>query len=321
MSRLRGFGIACVLVCGAIAAPQAGEISGTVLDADSGKPIAHARVTAQIWVGKRVAHPDVLVALTDADGRFRFSGLPPSESEVRAEKAGYMADVRSNHARARSDDLSSPIAFHLAPLGWLTVRVVDESGSPVDGAQVAIVPRPGADAFIFNSGLSTVGRDGTLRVAQPRGTFGIEAVTPGSGTLLRARDQTFLPTYYPAASSSGLAEWVEVVPGKEVQAEVHITRIAARRIRGRLAFAGKVIQISILTGGSNDYYAMWGLPQPGDGPAFQVFGLAPGTYTLEVRACLAAACMVPAMFRKTVQVTATDIDGLVITEADRTPGQ
>src|SRR5437870_259380 len=130
MSRARLFAGACLLACSAMAVPP-GEITGTVMDSLTGKAIPHARVTATIWNDRSGQYGDVLVAVTGEDGHFRFSGLPKGEAEVSVEKAGYKAEVRSDHMRTRPDDLSVPLTFRLVPTAHLTVRVVDDSGSPV----------------------------------------------------------------------------------------------------------------------------------------------------------------------------------------------
>jgi hypothetical protein len=307
-----------MLAWSAVAATP-GEITGTVTDSDTGKPVSHARVTAIVWTDRHIQYGDVLVALTGADGQFRFRGLPTGECEVRAAKAGYTPEVRGNHMRSPSADLSVPLIFRLTPTGGLTVRVVDDTGSPVGGAQVAIVERGEENQpYTINVRPTPVSKDGSLRVPLVRGSYRIAAVAPGSGNLLRARGQTFLPTYYPGTTTVGSAGWVDVVPGKEVQVDVPIKPITARQIRGRLGFAGTLMQASILPERSNDYYAIWGLLQVGDDPReFRVSGLTPGTYVLDVRACSAVPCTVTALYRKTIQVSDTDIDNLVIAESDR----
>jgi hypothetical protein len=242
---------------------------------------------------------------------------------VRAAKAGYQEEFQSRSVPIRPDIPSSPETISLTPVGWLIARVVGENGSPVDGAQVAISRRPGGPPqYIPNLGLGSAGKDGTRRAALPRGAYGISALSPGTGTLLRARGQTFLPTYYPSTTSISGAQWIEIVPGKEVQAEVHVTLIPARQVRGRLAFAGTLSEVSILPFGSRDYSVVWGLPHVSNASGeFRVFGLTPGSYVLDIRVCLTLPCTAITMFRKTVQVLDSDIDNLMISDADRLPSQ
>jgi 5-hydroxyisourate hydrolase-like protein (transthyretin family) len=318
MSRAHVFTAACILVCSAIAAPQ-GEITGIVIDADTGKPVVHARVTVEIRTVKYEQYGDVLVALTGEDGRFRFSGLPKSECDVNARKAGYGEPVGGHHVHVQPENPSVPITFTLTPKGGLTVRVVDDTGSPVDGAQVAVVRRGEENQdYAVNLSVASAARDGIRRVALVRGSYRIVAVSPGSGNLLRARGLTFLPTYYPGTTNVSHADWIDVVPGKEAQVVVPVSPIPARQIRGRLGFAGTLTGVSILPAGNSDYRVAWGLPQVSkDSGEFRVSGLTPGLYVLEFIACPAISCMGGSAFRKTIQVSDADIENLVIFEADR----
>ena len=80
-------------------------------------PIGH--VLAEL--GRRQA---ALVVLSGA-GIGKMYRLLKGEAEVSVEKAGYKAEVRSDHMRTRPDDLSVPLTFRLMPTAHLTVRVVD----------------------------------------------------------------------------------------------------------------------------------------------------------------------------------------------------
>jgi hypothetical protein len=311
-----------------MAAPPPDEIAGTVIDSDTGKPIMHARVTAAVWTDRREQYGDVFVALTGEEGNFRFTGLPKSECEVSAEKAGYQKEVRSNHFSARPDDFSLPLTLRLTPTGVLTVRVLDQSGSAVDRAQVAIVRRGEENQpYAINLSVAYAPEDG-LRRFLPRGSYRVVAISPGSGNLLRARSQTFLPTYYPGTTSISQAEWIDVVPGKEVEADVQVTLIQGHEIRGHISSAGtlmqlSVAQLSLLPAGSVDYYMNWGLVQFNRASGeFRVSGLAPGAYVLNAGVCLSPTCNPGGSeFRKSVQVVDANIDNLVISDADRVPGR
>lgn len=324
MNRPHRFAAACALACIAIAAPPPGEIAGIVIDLDTGQPISHARVTAVFWASRFAPNADVLVALTGDDGHFRFTGLPKGECEVSAQKAGYRKEVLSNHFRGRADDLSVPLTFRLPPMGGgLTVRVVDQSGVAVEGAQIAIVGQgqDEQDAIMLNTAYAA--KDGTRRVSAGRGLYRILAVSPGTGNLLRARGQTFLPTYYPGTTSASQAAWINLPPDKETEVDLHVTLIPAHGIRGRLGFAGTLIQLSIWPAGNSiDYNVNWGLVQfRSDSREFRISGLAPGRYVISAGGCPGTTCNSGLVrFRKPVEIVDADID-LVISESDRLPAK
>ena len=65
-----------------------GVIAGSVVSADAGRPIRRARVTI---VG---GSPNVgRTALTDEQGAFRFSGLPPGQYSLTTSKGGYIETI------------------------------------------------------------------------------------------------------------------------------------------------------------------------------------------------------------------------------------
>jgi hypothetical protein len=323
MSRLHRFLAACVTAYSAMSAPP-DQIAGTVIDLETGQPISHARVTAVIWASRLALSGDVLVVLTGDDGRFRFSGLPKGECEVTAEKSGYGKKVLSNHVLNRPDDLSVPLTFRLSPVGGLTVRVVDQSGVAVSGAQIAFLPRGEENQpWAVKLHIANAAKDGTRRVSSG-GSYRVVALSPGTGNLPRAHGQTFLPTYYPGTTSASQAAWIDVPPGKEIDADLHVTMIPSHEIRGHLGFTGTLTQLSILpAGNANDYDVNWGLVQfRQDSPEFRISGLAPGSYVISADGCPGTACnTVLEHFRKSVQILNADIDNLVISEADRLPGK
>src|SRR3954470_14330231 len=84
-------------------------ISGQVVDAQSGKAVAHARVRLN-WNGAGVQRPPIT---TDASGRFAFSNLPEGLFSLFAERATYL--------------------FARYPAGGPTVRATSRPMSLADG--------------------------------------------------------------------------------------------------------------------------------------------------------------------------------------------
>lgn len=317
---IRGLlGSAC-LVAHLCASPSA-EIVGTVVDSLTGKPIAQARVTVTVYESVRPRNDEVFVVLTGDDGRFRLLGLPDSRCGVEVEKPGYGKD-QSNCVIGRDLDFYAPLKFRLAPTGAVTVRVIDPSGAAIDGAQVSVVRKsesnlPGA----MNLGIAYATPEG-LRRLLPVGEYRVVAVSPGTGNLLRARGQTFVPTYYPGTTEASRAQWIEIVAGKEIQVAVPVIPIRAHAIRGRLGFSATLVQMMVLPVGSNDYHVNWALPHVDrNSGEFRITGLAPGAYVIDASVCVPPDCMRGGSFRKTVQIVDGDLENVIITEADRTPGR
>jgi Carboxypeptidase regulatory-like domain len=120
-------------------------VKGRVVDGTTGAAIARARVMMQ---GVGGGAP----ALTDADGGFTFTGLPPGPVMVMVQKSTYLparypAAGRTIRSQIRPtilrdgqvlDNIVVPM-FHG---GSITGRVFDANGDPVDYAQVTLLRMP-----------------------------------------------------------------------------------------------------------------------------------------------------------------------------------
>jgi hypothetical protein len=285
------------------------EITGTILDSESGKPIYHAMVTATGWKSTLRPHPDVLAVLTREDGEFRFSGLPEGMYDIRAQRAGYLGDANLLSSDRNHIVSSTSLDMRLTRQIIVTGTVRDDRGFPVSGALVGISNGLGPGSFVYYSGTDN---DGIFRVAYlRRGTYRIGVFSPGSGTLLRAQGLSFAPVYYPGTDNPGAAKWIDLVPGQEFDVELRVTPTPAHEIRGRLDADGTLIRVSVLPAGNDSYQVVWGLARHETGSReFRVSGLTPGTYVLSLQAT-------NTMFRKTVQVLDVDVTDVVVSSADR----
>ncbi|WP_156338090.1 carboxypeptidase regulatory-like domain-containing protein [Chondromyces crocatus] len=114
------------------AGPRAIDLTlspGKVLDVlvvdESDRPIDEAEITVT------TAEPLPFVALTREGGRARFDRLGPAPYVVRATAPGFEETTRTGIMPG-----PFPLRIKLDRLGSLTVRVVDGSGQPAEGAEV-----------------------------------------------------------------------------------------------------------------------------------------------------------------------------------------
>ncbi|MCK6446068.1 MAG: sigma-70 family RNA polymerase sigma factor [Planctomycetes bacterium] len=133
-----------------VVAPRV-ELAGVVVDAD-GLPLANARVDLSAgWrdpalPGRRVRRIELLGSWStecDGVGRFRFPSAPGVAGEwINAQRSNPDGSLWHGHAVLDgSSELELRITTELqaAPkLHWVRGRVVDETGSPVEGATVAL---------------------------------------------------------------------------------------------------------------------------------------------------------------------------------------
>ena len=128
---------------------QAYRISGRVVDAQGGTPLARCVVEivdVKHGFGARTV-------LTGEDGRFLFEGVSPSKYRLSASKHGFVTQSYEQH-----DEFSTAIAvgpglvsedllFKLTPGAILAGTVTDESGEPVRQAQVKLFRDQDADGI------------------------------------------------------------------------------------------------------------------------------------------------------------------------------
>lgn len=127
------------------------EVTGRVIDALDGRPVAGAELVATQESnfgggGNGPAPPPDFEDRTtsDADGRFRFPGVPRPSSRsswhrgavaVRASRDGFVASTQLP-ALLASDDTSEPLIIGLDPDAAIEGMVRDPEGAPVAGASV-----------------------------------------------------------------------------------------------------------------------------------------------------------------------------------------
>jgi hypothetical protein len=144
----RRLALVCVLaVAVAAQTPQPGakasatfRISGTVVDAAGGQPLAGAIV----MTGPAEGNDPALRVTAGDDGRFEFRGLAPRKYWLTAEARGYMRQNFDQHeeystAIAVGPNLQSEgLVFRMRPDASVAGTVTDEAGDPIRGAQVML---------------------------------------------------------------------------------------------------------------------------------------------------------------------------------------
>ena len=157
-----------------------GIVYGQVIDQASGSPVNRARV--QIVQGRsrfaKAPRNDTPVSsaernptqFTDADGRFRFSGLKDGNLSLRVSLSGYVTQKIDsvNPALASS---SQDLVISLSPGGDIAGQVLDAAGKPKARMPVYLM----GDDSSSNQQTST-DREGRFRFAGvPGGTFTVKA--------------------------------------------------------------------------------------------------------------------------------------------------
>lgn len=213
---------AALMLLGAMAVhaqtPTTATIRGRVVAADTGLPIAFARV-ALVSTSSTKSPPDPV--FSDSDGRFQLTGLNAGRYSVSATKTGYLTASFGAHTPFdRSVDVVvqqtgaiDRIDFQLVKSAAISGRIVDDLGDPAVGATVTAsrVLRVDGSSRLTRVKSTTTDDLGEYRLGGlPAGRF-IVSVGGGGGAATR-----WNPGFFPGTPSLSSAVPIAVSAGDEV---------------------------------------------------------------------------------------------------------
>jgi hypothetical protein len=186
-----------------------------------------------------------LVAETDGEGKFNFSGLPAGSYRLTANRSGYLERRAARLIAVGARERVATAEIRLPPQGVIAGRVLDETGEPADRARVWLMKQ------VYRDGRRTWDASGGTSQTNDRGEYRFSSVKPGR-YILRAYNERepvnsrygsppsgfSTMIYYPSAMSEEQAMSVEVAAGAEVGGIdirlVKETRAPSVSVRGRV---------------------------------------------------------------------------------------
>lgn len=232
IARLSSVLLALALAAFPQGAPPTGSISGRIADPVNNAPVPGVTVstiTHSNLDGSGVAlspASETVSFTSDAQGRYKLSGLPPGRYLVFATaNTRFASRVVS---LGPGQDLSAVDLEFPSPAA-IAGRVLDENGEPVPHASVSLLTRR------YESGILRVISRATAR-ADDRGVYEFDNLDPGLAYLLlaqlrnpvldpvshvpidpKARKPTAVPSFYPSADSIDAAAPVVPLPGQRLE--------------------------------------------------------------------------------------------------------
>jgi len=203
-----------VVTCAALL----GSISGRVTDADSGAPIAGARIA--IAGPGMTSASDALV--TDGDGRFRRDGLAPGRYELSAAARGYVtASGRWRESLTLdAEEMDVETSFRLHRGAVLAGFISDDEGEPIANLAVELIPapKPGLRVMRLKAMQTAVTDDrGYYRFWGLRTGRYLVAARPSVADLASGRAENApAATFYPGALAPSQAEPIAVPAAAEL---------------------------------------------------------------------------------------------------------
>jgi len=214
--------------------PDSATVSGTVTNSVTGEPILRAHVALRGPAGRNGQN---FAVLSDADGKFTMTPVPPGTYTLVGERIGFLS-FGIGGVTVAAGDLKTDFKLKLTPTGAVSGRVLDSQGEPVQGAIVRVESSAGSQtANTDEQGRYRVFglRPGKYRVqAKPeRQGFGVEVRTDGS------KDVHHAATYYSDALTRAGARLVDVTPAGELAGiDIRLAVTPVISISGRVSGLG-----------------------------------------------------------------------------------
>jgi hypothetical protein len=211
--------VLALLVAGCSPTLRGDQVSVSVFDSSSGRPLSGATVLVAGEDGP-AAEAD-----TDAEGKAAFAGLRPGAYWLRVEKSGYV-DLLDPRGQGRPVVVppadKTPLAVGLTGAVAISGQVFDSQGQPLQGGKVVAIVRRSVHGESRFTALGEAGHTddmGGYRLhGLPPGHYSVALVPAGEDTSV----PVFAPVFYPGVSGPGRAVFFELNPG-ETRTSVNLT--------------------------------------------------------------------------------------------------
>lgn len=286
-------------------------VAGRVVTAAEGAPLASARVALVPEQSQFNTNP--YVVNSTSDGRFVLKDVPPGRYSFLAIRAGFVEQHYQSHGNDEGAILSlragqkvDDVLFRMIRAAVISGRVNNDLGEPLVGVQVLALRKP------TENEIEDEGKDAPKQDLRPVATahtddrgqyrmFGLKSgeyyvrvsddVDPETGMvggpdywIQTKLGSEYAPVYYPGVGLVGQAEVIAVRAGDEVEADVSLRHIKTAKVAGHVVGAAgpaKRAWVS-LEPVDDDGFSSHYQDSTDDKGAFELQGVAPGSYVLQV---------------------------------------
>ena len=199
-------------------------IDGSVVNSQTGEPIARAHITLQ-------SSGSTPSASTDPSGRWSLSNVACGPAPLLVTRPGFLQQAR----RAANLVSGSPVhdmKIELTPQSVVYGKVLDDQGDPVMGAEIAVfIGRIAEGRVTFQRNFGGNTNDlGEYRV--PNITRGKFIVCSSASNALQRDDLVGVQTCYPGPIEGGTASAMDVPAGREIKVDFTLRQGPAVHVRG-----------------------------------------------------------------------------------------
>jgi len=288
---------------------RAFRITGTVVSATTGAPLAQARIS----LAETKNRENVASLVTNDSGHFEFSQLKAGKFSLTGAKRGYISSNFDQHEQYSTAIVTGPgyapenLVLRLTPMAFISGQVFDEAEEPIRNAQVIIFRED------HNAGMTRINRL-SASVTDDRGYYDFAQLRPANYFLsVTAKpwyaihppdasgitnasasqvspglDVAYPTTYYNGSSDSDSATPIEVKGGDRLRIDLHLNPVPALHLLVRVgegetngALLRKFPQLQKRVFDSIDYQRIDfpHLVAPG---VYELTGIPAGRYTVRI---------------------------------------
>lgn len=227
-----------------IGAGGAFTVSGTVVSAKTGAPLAQARIALLSTKNRR----ESIALATQQDGRFAFADIPAGKYSLEGARRGYLPAAYQQHEQFSTAIVTGAgfdttnLVLRLMPMASLSGKVLDEFGEGVRNAQVRLYVES------HDRGSARVNLSGGT-MTDDLGIFEFAAIGPGkyyvsatatpwyavsvssssstdsgspSNNLDPSLDVAYPTTFSGGSTESASAEVISISGGEQEQIDIHL---------------------------------------------------------------------------------------------------
>ncbi|HTS34268.1 MAG TPA: carboxypeptidase-like regulatory domain-containing protein [Candidatus Solibacter sp.] len=307
------------------AKPQSrASVVGVVTREPGSEPVKKALIEL---IAENQADGGNYTATSGVDGTFQIEGILPGRYRLFAERPGYL-EASKHRARSEGRVLTltggqelKDVQIRMQAAAVVRGRVTDEDGEPMPDAQVSVMRQTyiGGHSRWEQVGGEHSNDLGEFRVANlAAGNYFVSVSPPpdfkslimSSGgadphSAAEKSSTTYQTIYYPGTPDRSQATAIPLHAGDEFPMNFSLTPSPSLSVRGSVTLpAGSTASIMLQ---SRDFNLVLNGADVGKDGSFVIRDVSPGNYTIVATVEGGRSAM---MARQTLQVTASDVDGL-----------
>jgi Carboxypeptidase regulatory-like domain len=298
------------------------SLAGRVVKDPGGEPVKKAIIEL---IGENHEEGGNYTATSDQEGHFKVLAIRPGRYHMFVERPGFLA-VDEKHRQSTGLTLSFEAGqevkdqvLRMLPAAIINGRVIDEDGDPMPDVQVWVGRKRGGKFKPDPAGAAQTNDLGEYRIGGlfPGKYYGLATPLPNFQTLIQTQrspsdppdpsaDLSYVPTFYPNATTRFAASPIELHAGDDVPVDFSLARSHTVHIRGTVEGLEPGVKAVVMLG-AKDASSMFNTTETDKDGKFELPHVAPGSFVLMATTLVSDR---PQMVQRPIEVGEANIDDL-----------